>query len=94
MLNLAIQYGKFVNSYDCGFSLDIENCYECLLSEPYALRFCHIEIDCTESNYAQFCHNSNNLFGCISLRKKDYCILNKKYTKEEYHALVPQIISI
>lgn len=83
---------KFVNSYDCGFSLDIENCYECLLSEPYALRFCHLAIDCTESNYAQFCYNSNNLFGCISLRKKDYCILNKKYTKEEYHALVPQII--
>ena len=30
------------------------------------------------------CENSNHLFGCIGLRKKQYCILNKQYTKEEY----------
>jgi hypothetical protein len=26
------------------------------------------------------------------LRNKEYCILNKQYTKEEYEQLVPQII--
>jgi hypothetical protein len=36
--------------------------------------------------------NSSNLFGCIGLRGKEYCILNKQYTKEEYEALVPKII--
>jgi hypothetical protein len=34
----------------------------------------------------------SNCFGCISLRNKSYCILNKQYSKEEYEKLVPQII--
>jgi len=42
--------------------------------------------------YALFCHDCVNIFGCISLRNKQYCILNKQYTKEEYEALVPKII--
>jgi hypothetical protein len=43
--------------------------------------------------YCYFCgQNSSNLFGCISLRNKQYCILNKQYTKEEYEELVPKII--
>lgn len=31
-------------------------------------------------------------FGCVSLRRKQYCILNKQYTKEEYEALLPKVI--
>ncbi len=42
--------------------------------------------------YCFFCQNSSYLFGCISLRNKQYCIFNKQYTKEEYEALVPKII--
>jgi hypothetical protein len=42
--------------------------------------------------YSIFCSGSHNLFGCISLRNKQYCILNKQYTKEEYEELVPKII--
>ena len=42
--------------------------------------------------YCLFCQNSSNLFGCISLRNKQYCIFNKQYTKEEYEVLVPKII--
>lgn len=33
-----------------------------------------------------------NVFGCIGLKHKQYCILNKQYTKEEYEALLPRII--
>jgi len=36
--------------------------------------------------------NSSSLFGCVSLRNKQYCIFNKQYTKEEYEKLVPKII--
>ena len=39
-----------------------------------------------------FCDHSQHLFGCISAKHKQYCILNKQYTKEEYEALVPKII--
>lgn len=42
--------------------------------------------------YSDDCYNSANLFGCVGLRKKEHCILNKQYTEEEYKKLVPQII--
>lgn len=45
-----------------------------------------------DSQYCDKCENSNNLFGCISIKKKEYCILNKQYTKEEYEELLPKII--
>jgi len=43
--------------------------------------------------YSYMCHGCNNLFACIGLRNKSYCILNKQYTKEEYEKLVPKIIA-
>jgi len=42
--------------------------------------------------YCDYCETSNNLFGCIGLKKKEYCILNKQYTKEEFEAILPKII--
>ena len=41
--------------------------------------------------YGLFCQGSSFLFGCVSLRSKECCILNKKYSKEEYHRLVSEI---
>lgn len=41
--------------------------------------------------YCMMCGTSNNLLGCIGLRNKEYCILNKQYPKEEYELLVPKI---
>ncbi|MFA6999611.1 MAG: hypothetical protein WC241_00670 [Candidatus Paceibacterota bacterium] len=42
--------------------------------------------------YCDSCPSSGNCFGCIGLKKGEYSILNKKYTKEEYEELVPKII--
>ncbi len=50
---------------------------------------------CGESSnifYSDFCSASSHLFACIGLRNKQYCILNRQYTKEEYEELVPKII--
>jgi hypothetical protein len=47
---------------------------------------------CSNIYYSLFCHQSNDCFGCIGLRNKQYCIFNKQYTKEEYEALVPKIV--
>ncbi len=44
------------------------------------------------SFYSEDCHNCNDIFGCIGLKKKSYCIFNKQYEKEEYESLVPKII--
>lgn len=42
--------------------------------------------------YSFNCFNSNHCLGSVGLRKKDYCILNKQYTKEEYEALWEKIV--
>jgi len=41
--------------------------------------------------YSFLCFNSNNIFGCIGLNQKKYCILNKQYSEEEYKNLVTKI---
>ncbi|MBM3257387.1 MAG: hypothetical protein FJY98_03655 [Candidatus Liptonbacteria bacterium] len=47
---------------------------------------------CKNVQYSIFCPASMDVFGCVSLRKKQYCILNKQYSKEEYESLVPKIM--
>ncbi len=42
-------------------------------------------------DYCDNCHNSKHLFGCTSLKKNEYCILNKQYSKEEYEELTTKI---
>ncbi len=43
--------------------------------------------------YCRYClDGSKNCFGCASLVRKEFCILNKQYTEEEYNALLPKII--
>ncbi len=42
--------------------------------------------------YSSFCVGVSDLFGCVALQKKQYCILNKQYTEEQYNSLVPKII--
>ncbi|MFZ2150366.1 MAG: hypothetical protein WAV15_04385 [Minisyncoccia bacterium] len=42
--------------------------------------------------YCDSCPGAGNCFGCIGLKKGEYSILNKKYTKEDYEALVTKII--
>lgn len=48
--------------------------------------------DVHDMEYTIGCTNgSQNIFGSVGLRKKQYCILNKQYTKEEYETLVAKI---
>jgi hypothetical protein len=69
--------------------------YECLTSggEMFGLRFC---FDCWPScrnlEYCISCRSSSDLFACVGLQKKQYCIFNKQYTKEEFHALREKIV--
>jgi hypothetical protein len=44
------------------------------------------------NHYSITVSGASYLFGCIGLKKKQYCILNKQYTKEEYEELVPKLI--
>ncbi len=43
------------------------------------------------AEYCINCFSSSDLFGCVGLRKKQYCIFNKQYTKESFGELRTKI---
>ena len=73
-----------------------ERLYECMTVGLKAsnIKFSHIVFrNVMDVQYSFWCGSgSSNLFGCTGLRNKQYCILNRQYTKEEYESLVPKII--
>jgi hypothetical protein len=82
------------DSYDIAGSLKNELIYEASIvaDNSYMTKFFSISKNNRESNYLCLCTDSQKLFGCVGMRNKSYCILNKQYTKEEYESLVPKII--
>ncbi|KKU06227.1 MAG: hypothetical protein UX07_C0004G0015 [Parcubacteria group bacterium GW2011_GWA2_45_30] len=46
---------------------------------------------CRYSVYLDSCDECEYCFGCIGLRKKSFCILNKQYSEQEYHKIVEKI---
>lgn len=81
--------------YDLNYSLyKPEMSYE--LCSTLQLSFSAFNMACHYSNnifYSNKVNYSNDLFGCIGLMHKKYCILNKQYAKDEYEALVARLIS-
>ncbi len=84
---------KTIETYDVSFSPRTEYGYQCVTAINSSNIFCtHLATESSFISYSDVCYNSKNLFGCVGLRNKEYCILNKQYTREEYERLVPQII--
>lgn len=46
----------------------------------------------TDLYYCNTCPGARNCFGCVGLRKGEYAILNKKYSKKDYEMLKEKII--
>lgn len=89
------QGAKTTNCYDFthyGISADL--LYECLQVGDIVSNIKFSWYIITNSNnieYSMFCVGCNNCFGCVGLKKKQYCILNKQYSKGEYEILVEKI---
>lgn len=47
--------------------------------------------DSKDTEYSDRINNCSYLFGCVHLRNKQYCILNKQYKKEEFFKMVEKI---
>jgi hypothetical protein len=52
---------------------------------------CHVAVPCTNIFYSYYLDNCSFCLGCIWLKNKSYCILNKQYTKEERYEKVDEI---
>lgn len=78
----------------------ISGCTHCeLCSELVSVAYghnCHCVMyshtGIADSKYCVLSTSCGDLFGCVGLRNKKYCILNKQYSKEEYENLVEKII--
>ena len=74
----------------------MERCYNSELIGAGAMDVfmsCYVILGVSNIYYSYWCsRNCKNLFGCIGLKHKEYCIFNKQYTKEEYEELIPKII--
>jgi len=85
---------------DC---MDTDQCgegellYECsnLGYNAYNVRFSQMCLNqLSELTYCELCFNGcSNLFGCIGLKRKQFCILNKQYTQAEYVRVSGQLIA-
>ncbi len=78
-----------------GFGQNGENLYysSAVGENAYNIKFCY---DCYSNvrdlEYCMFVgFGSMDCFGCIGLKRKQYCILNKQYTKDAYFALLAEI---
>ena len=80
-----IQDSCFVGIGELGYEL-----CECVPA-PYHSAFSVQTYTGSNLYYAMNCMNDcKDCFGCVGLRHKQYCILNKQYSKEEYEKLVPK----
>ncbi len=83
------------DSYDAyGTGAKMELLYEGVDAgiNAYNMHFCILAHSCVDTDYTYMCFGSSKLFGCIGLRNQEYCILNKKYSKEEYEKIRTMII--
>ncbi len=91
-----ILQGSINNCYDyTNWGQNVELLYEVLVAGDNVSNSkfcCQIWPNVKDLEYCIFCQNSSDLFGCVSLRNKQYCIFNKQYTKEEYFELRERII--
>ena len=47
--------------------------------------------NCHDMEYCERMINCSHCFGCVNLRNKKYCILNKQYTKDDYFKMIEKI---
>ncbi len=59
----------------------------------YNSQFCLLCYHDRDIQYCDNCHNSENLFGCVGMKKGSYAIFNKQYPKEEYEVLRDKLIA-
>lgn len=87
---------KGKDCYDITYArVENELGYEGLFVQGYNILFSR---DCVVNNqnliYCGNCFSCKNCFGCVGLRNKEYCVLNKQYTKESYEQLIPKLVEL
>lgn len=90
-----LQVPKNKDNYDAtNWGEYIELCYETMEcgENSYNNKFSrNCWPACRNNEYCVHLFSSSDCFACVGLKKKQYCILNKQYDKDEYFEMVEKI---
>lgn len=79
------------DSMDVAFSSELELAYECVRCiKCYRTLYSVSCEECQDVSFCEDCTGCSDCLGCVGLRKKQYCIFNQQYTKEEYERKVKE----
>jgi len=85
---------RIISTMDLDNASIAELVYDSVTVTGYNLRFTYNSYH--ESNnsltYCDTLRLCSDCFGCVSMKNKKYCILNRQYSKEDYDKLIPKII--
>ncbi|HBY73455.1 MAG TPA: hypothetical protein DEG44_02055 [Candidatus Kerfeldbacteria bacterium] len=83
------------DNMDCYANGEGQLLYDANFGAPaYNTQFTFWLKNISDSQYCILCVNGcKDLFGCVGLKKKQYCILNKQYTESEYVRLRDKIVA-
>src|SRR3989344_905265 len=85
---------RYKDSMDCYSGGDSELAYECTSSGVcYNSKFCLRGVRSTDIQYSFMVRKCQNVFACIGLKNKEFCIFNKQYSEEDYKTIVEKIIN-
>ena len=82
-----------IDSQDCNnFYYKNELCYDMMgILQSSKCKNCAFVFYCNEVEYSENCHNLTSAIGCNAIRKGQYMIFNKEYTKEDFYKIKKQI---
>lgn len=56
------------------------------------VRWSNVIEGCANITLSEFCYSSQDLFGCIGMKHKSHCILNRQYSKREFDTLSARLV--
>jgi hypothetical protein len=89
-------WNQSTNCYDCFYVWTNAQDYYAMVSSGIDSSQCYCSVWITRSQniyYSYYLDNCSFCLGCIGLKNKSYCILNKQYSKEERYEKVDEIFA-
>ncbi|MBI2055322.1 MAG: hypothetical protein HYT42_00285 [Candidatus Sungbacteria bacterium] len=90
----SLGFFRHRDCYDMAGATNSELCYEVMTisaADNYGDKFSTFINNCRNVEYCDLCRNSHDLFGCISLANKSFCIFNRQYSEGDYWAELDKI---
>jgi hypothetical protein len=69
---------------DCYYSVGVTNCHRAFFN-------LNIVTGCQNVEYCTRCFDCENCFGCVGLKRKKFCLLNKQYSEDDYWKILDDL---